>query len=111
MVAHRLRVQGDRRLHRDEGQHLQHVILQHVPQGAAGVVVRSSTALDTDGLRHCDLNKLYMMAIPQRFEDRVVEPEPEQILDRFLAEIMINSEDLLLLKVSMQTFINRFSRF
>ena len=48
-------------------------------------------------LRVRNLNVIDIPAIPDRFENRVIEPEHHDVLHRFFAQIMIDAVDLALL--------------
>ena len=95
LVAHRGRVEIGRRLHRHQREQLEHVVLHHVAK-RAGAVVIIAAALDPDRLGDGDLDVVDMRAVPQRLEHRVREPQREQVLDRLLAEIMVDPERALL---------------
>jgi hypothetical protein len=95
LVADRVRIEVGRRLHGHEAEQLQHVVLQHVPQGAVFVVVGPAVA-DAEGLGHRDLDVVDRQAVPQRLEDGVAEAQGDQVLDRLLAEVVVDAEDLVL---------------
>ena len=59
------------------------------------LVVRAAT-LDADLLGHGDLHVVDVLPVPQRLEDAVGEAEDEQVLDRLLAEVVVDAIDLLL---------------
>ena len=42
------------------------------------------------------------LAVPDRLEDAVREPQREHVLDRLLAEVVVDAEDLALLEVLLQ---------
>ena len=86
---------ADRRLHRRDHQQLQQVVLKHVAQHAGRVVVAAAAA-DVDFLGHGDLHVVDVVAVPDRLEDRVGEPQHQQVLHRFLAEVVVDAIDLLL---------------
>ncbi len=100
-VADRLGIERRGRFHGDEGKELEDVILDHVPRGA-GVVVISATRFDADLLRHRDLDVVDIAAIPERLVNRVCEPEVDQVLDGFLAEVVIDAEDILFGKGTLE---------
>ena len=70
LIADRIRVGVDRRLHRDDRQQLQQMVLHHVAQGA-GVVVEIAARLDPDLFRDRDLHVLDPLAVPQRFQEGI----------------------------------------
>ncbi len=92
-VAHRIRVEGGGGLHGDKAQELQQVVLHHVAQSARAVVVGAASA-DAERLRHRDLDVIDVVGVPQRFEQNVGEAQRQQILHGFLAQIVIDAEDL-----------------
>ncbi len=85
----------DRRLHRDQGQEVDHVVLDHVAQ-RTGVIVISAALLDAERLRRRDLDVLHVVPVPDRLEDRVGEAQREDVLHRLLAEVMVDAVDLVL---------------
>ena len=80
------------RLAREERHHLQHVVLHHVADGAS-LLVELAAALDAEALGHRDLDVLHVAAVPDRLEERVREPEVEDVVDRFLAQVVVDAED------------------
>jgi len=93
LVANRLVIRRDRRLHREQAHHLQHVILDDVAD-RAGLFVELASALDAERLGHRDLDVVDVVAIPDRLEKRVREAEDRQVLDGSLAEVVIDAEDV-----------------
>ena len=86
-------VVGHRRFHGDQTQNQHQVILHHVTQ-RAGVLVIAGTMLDSQRFRDCDRDMIDIAAIPNGFEDGIGEAHGENILYRFLAEKMIDTEYL-----------------
>ena len=107
--AHRIGIERDRRLHGGHRQQLEHMVGHHVAQ-RAGLLVELAAALDADGLRRGDLDVVDMLTIPQRLEQAVGEAQRHDVLDRFLAEEMINPIDLMLLQRLQDLGIERFGR-
>ena len=95
LVADRVRVERDRRLHADEGDQLQEMVLDDVAQGPGLFVVRG-TLLDAERLRDGDLDVVDVLPVPDRLEDPVREPKHQDVLHRLLAEVVIDAEDLIL---------------
>ena len=60
-----------------------------------GLVVIAGALSNAFVLRDRDLDGLDKVAIPDRLEQRVREPEGEDVLDRFLGEVMIDPKGLL----------------
>ena len=90
LVAHRVRIEDGRRLHRDGRHHLREMILDHVAQ-RAGFLVVGAASLDADRLRGRDLHVVHVAPVPQRLEDAVAEAEGEDVLHRFLAQVVIDA--------------------
>ena len=86
-----------RRLHRDEGEHLQQVRLDHVADGA-GLVVERDAILDPERLRGGDLDMVDEPLVPERLEDPVREAHRQQPLHRLLPEVVVDAVDLLLVE-------------
>ena len=71
------------------------MVLEDVPDRARVLVV-GGAALDAEGLGDRDLDVVDELAVPDRLEDAVREPQREHVLDRFLAEVVVDPEDLFL---------------
>ena len=82
-----------RRLHRDEADQLQQVVLEDVAR-RAGLLVERPALLDADRLGHGDLDVVDVAPIPERLEDPVAEPEDQQVADRLLAQVVVDAVDL-----------------
>ena len=74
LVAHRIRFQRRRRLHGDEAQKLEKMVLHHVAQGARGLVI-GAAAFDADGFGDGDLDMVDMGGVPQGLEQRIGEAQ------------------------------------
>ena len=83
----------DRGFHADGAQQLQRMVLHHVTQRAGGVI-ESATFFDADFLGNCDLDIGNRFPAPQRLKQRVAKTQGKQILYRWFAQIMIDSENL-----------------
>ena len=95
LVADLVGLEGGRRLHAHEREQLQHVVLDEVAQRARLVVVARSRA-DPDVLGGGDLDVVDEVAVPDRLEHVVGEPERHHVLDGLLAQVVIDAVDLLL---------------
>ncbi len=93
LVAHRVRLEGDRRLHGDERQQLEEVVRHHVAQRARLLVVAAARP-DTHLLGHGDLHVVHVAAIPDGLEDGVGEAEDQDVLDRLLTQVVVDPVDL-----------------
>ena len=69
------------------------MVLDHVPQ-KAGLFVVAAAALDAQLLARGDLHVVDVVAVPDRLEDGVAEPEHQQVLHRLLAQVVVDAEDL-----------------
>ena len=79
------------------GHELERVVLHDVAQ-RAGLVVELAAALDADRLGHRDLHAVDVAAVPDRLEQAVAEAEDGEVLDRLLAEVMVDPIDLVLVE-------------
>ena len=93
LVAHRVGGERDRRLHRREAEELHQVVLDDVLRDA-GLLEELAAPLDADLLGDGDLHVVDVLAVPERLEEAVREAEDEEVLDRLLAEVVIDAEDL-----------------
>src|ERR1700722_2081761 len=100
-VTQRLAVGSCRRLHRQIGQHLKQVVLNHVTNGPRPVVKRPA-ALDAEILRHGDLNTTHELTVPKRFQERICEAEEHHVIYRPLAEVVVDPEDMIFVKSGEQ---------
>ena len=93
LVAERVGLERRRRLHRDQAEELEQVVLEDVARGA-GLLVERAAILDADRLGHRDLHVVDVAAVPERLEDAVAEPEDQQVADRLLAQVVVDAIDL-----------------
>ena len=87
-----LGVERRRLLHRDQRHQLEQVVLDHVARGADAVVVAGAAA-DADVLGHGDLHVVDVVGVPDRLEHGVGEAHRQDVLDRLLAEVVVDPED------------------
>ena len=85
-------VVADRRLHRQVGQDLEHVVFDHVAD-RAGLLVKVTAALDAEVLGHRDLHTFDVAAVPDRFEKRVLKAEILEIPHGRFAQVVVDAED------------------
>ena len=90
-------VERDRRLHGDEREELQDVVLDHVAHGSDAVVIPGAES-DAFLFGGGDEDALDEVAVPDRLEQRVGEAKREHVLDGVLGEVMVDAEDLLFLE-------------
>ena len=93
LLAQRLRRQRRRRLHGDVAEQLQQVGDDHVAVGA-GALVEAGAVTDRERLGNVDLDELDVVAVPERLVEPVGEAQGEDVLDRLLAEEVVDPEDL-----------------
>src|SRR6185312_17320586 len=72
---------------------LQQMVLHDVAQ-RPNRVIETTPGPYAEVLGHGDLHALDVVAVPQRLEDGVGEPEKQDAQGRFLAEEMVNAQDL-----------------
>ena len=70
------------------------MVLQHVTRRAGGVVERRAAA-DADVLGHGDLHRVDVVGVPDRLEQLVGEAQRHDVLDRLLAQVVVDAEDVL----------------
>ena len=73
--------------------------MHHVPQRARVFVERTAAALHAHRFRGRDLHVVDVLAIEERLEGGIAEAEREQVLDRVLAQVVVDAVDLLGLQV------------
>ena len=104
LLVQRLRRERHRRLHRDVAEQLQQVGDDHVAIGA-GPLVEAGALADRQRLRHVDLYELDVGAVPERLVETVGEAQGEDVLDRLLAEEMVDPEDLRVVERPVQRLV------
>ena len=92
LVADRVDVAADRRVHGQQGDQFEQMVLDDVANGA-DAVVEAAPALDAERFGHRDLRAAHVLSIPDRLEKGIREAEVQQVLDRFLAEVVVDPED------------------
>ena len=93
LVAQGVGFERRRRLHGDEADQLEEVVLQDVAR-RPGLLVERAATLDADRFRHRDLDVIHVASIPERLEDPVAEPEDQQVADGLLAQVVVDAIDL-----------------
>ncbi len=78
----------------------------HVPQGA-GLLVEVTTRLHAHGFRRGDLHVINVVVVPERLEQRVGKATDQDVLYRFLAQVVVDPIDLLLFHVCQQALVQR----
>ena len=80
------------------------MVLHHVPQGAGALVV-AGPVFDPHRFSGGDLDVGDVVAVPDRLEDRVGEAHHQDVLDRFLAQVVVDAEDLALLGAGLHHLV------
>ena len=88
---------------------MQQVILNHIPH-RAGFVVELAAILDSELLRHGDLDASHVVAIPDRFKRWISEAGVENVLYRFLSQKMIDAEDSFFGEIAVQNSVEFLCR-
>ena len=98
-----------RRLHRYQRQKLEQMVRHHIAK-RAGRVVEAAAMADVELFIDRDLHMVDVVAIPDRLEHAIGEPQHQNVLDRFLAEVVIDPVDLLLIGDLEQFVVERLGR-
>jgi hypothetical protein len=106
LVPQPLRIGCTRRLGREQPDELEQVVLHDVAERPDGVV-EAAPVLHAEVFGHGDLHALHPVAIPQRLEDGVAEPEEQDVQGRLLAEKVVNPEDLPFVQEPVQVGVER----
>ena len=86
------------------------MILHHVAQ-RAGVVVITAAMLHAHGFGDGDGHIINVATIPDRLEERIGKTKRQNVLHRFLAEIMINPKNLGFLETGGENGVQGARRF
>ena len=70
------------------------MVLDHVTECAIFIII-GPTVSNPFGLGHCDLDVVNREIVPQRLKERIGKSQGDQVLDGFLAQIVIDAEDAL----------------
>ena len=84
-------------LHGGQRHELEQVVLDDVAGSADAVVVAGARA-DTDVFSHRNLHGIDVVGLPQRLEHGVREAHRHDVLDGFLAQVVVDAEDVLLVE-------------
>jgi hypothetical protein len=71
----------------------------------AELIEVAPTALSAERLLKCDLDVVDVVTVPRGVEELVAESQDENVLDHLLTEVVVNTEDLLLLPVRIQSLL------
>ena len=103
-----LRLERRGRFHRDEAERLEEVCHDHVAE-RPGALVEAGAASDRERLGHVDLDVVDVIAVPDRLEQTVREPQREDVLHGLLAEEVVDSEDLRLVEDAVNRVVQSTS--
>ena len=109
LIAHALHVGPVRGLHAEKPNHLHQVVFDDISQASRGVIKRPAT-INAECLGHRDLDIADVVAVPDRLEECIGETGVEDVLRCLFAQIMIDAEDLTLLKDIMKCPVEGFGR-
>ena len=98
LLAHGVGVEGHRRLHRRHRDQLEKVVRHHVTKRARRIV-KFAALLDADRFRYRDLHVVDAIPVPNGLEEAVRESERHDVLHRFLAEKVIDAENLVFVQI------------
>mmetsp|Transcript_5526 Transcript_5526/g.9576 ORF Transcript_5526/g.9576 Transcript_5526/m.9576 type:complete len:218 (+) Transcript_5526:1206-1859(+) len=101
LVADVLGAQCDGLLHRDEGEDLQQVVLDDVADDPVLVEV-PSPPVRPKVLLEDDLDRLDILAAPQRLEHQVGEAQHDQVLHQLLRQVVVDPVNLVLGEVAAE---------
>src|SRR4030095_8042903 len=85
------------------------MILNHIAD-CAGLIIERASALNTKVLRHSNLYALDLIAVPERFQNRILEAEEDHVVHRPFSQVMIDAEDVLLIEGAEQDLIKLLRR-
>src|SRR5262245_21770096 len=85
-------------------------MILHDVADRARLIIKSAPPLNAEVFGHGDLHTLDMVAIPEGFQDRIGEAEEEQVVHRPLAQVMVDTEDRLLIEGAEQSAVERLRR-
>ena len=85
-------------------------MILHDVADRARLIIESAPPLDAEVFGHGDLHTLDMVAIPERFQERIGEAEEEHVVHRPLAQVMVDAEDRLLVEGAEQGAVERLRR-
>ncbi len=80
------------------------MILHDIPQGAALFVI-GTAPFHAEGFANGNLDMVDIIVVPDRLEDHVGKPEDQQVLDRFLTEVMVDPVDLAFLESGLDGLV------
>src|SRR5437764_630548 len=94
LVANCIGVEGNWRLHCNQRQQLQHMILHHIADSSCLFVV-AATTFYPQIFRHRNLHAVNVATVPDWLKDAISQAEDEDVLHGLLTQIMVDTIDLL----------------
>ncbi len=80
------------------------MVLEHVPQNS-GLVKIAGTVFHSDGFGCRDLDVVDVVGIPDRLKNHVGKAQQKDVLDGFLAEVVVNAVNLFFVQVLTQALV------
>jgi len=77
----------------------------------AGFIIKSTATLDTEIFCHGYLHALHIVAVPERFHERICKAEGDHVIHRPLAQIVVDPEDCSFIELSEKDFIEMLCRW
>src|SRR5215831_16677364 len=74
------------------------------------LIIKSTPPLNAEIFGHGHLYTRDVVAIPERFQERIGEAKDEQVVHRPLAQVMVDAEDRLLVEGAEQRAVERLRR-
>ncbi len=85
------------------------MVLHHISDSSHGVVEASSIQ-HIELLSHGYLHALYVEAVPDRLQEGVGKAKEDHVLDRVLAQVVIDAKDIFFRKNLMHRLVERHRR-
>ena len=109
LVAHRVRLEGNRRLHRGQADELHDVVGHHIAQRAGRIVV-AAALFHAHGFAHGNLHMIDVAPVPDRFENPIGKAKGQNVLHRFFAQVVVDAVNLLFVHFLEQLLVQRPGR-
>src|ERR1700722_3142748 len=109
LIAQAFNAKRRRRLHGDVAEYLQQMVLHHITHGSYRVV-KAAPVQYIELLGHGDLNALHIEAVPDRLQEGISKAKEDHILHRVLAQVVIDTKDILFIKNGVDYFVQRNGR-
>ena len=86
------------------------MVLHHIAHRARLIIIPPAPT-DTHGFGNGDLNVINELRIPQWFKQHIAKPHSDQVLNRFFAQIVINTINLIFAEMFGQGRVQRTRGF